>query len=74
MTRFYYPPSVGPAPTGPIPTTSFKTRNIPVSPAEMWELHHGGFVKNYEVHGTNTFTLTWNEGQSFENAVISNET
>ena len=48
--------------------------NLPVSPREMWELHHAGLAKNYEVFGQNTFTLTWTQGQTFgEGAVISNE-
>ena len=49
--------------------------HLPVSPSDMWELHHGGLAKNYEVVGTNTFTLTWTEGQTFgEGAIMSNET
>lgn len=49
--------------------------SLPVSPREMWELHHGGLAKNYEVIGTNTFTLTWTKGQTFSSgAVMSNET
>lgn len=49
--------------------------NLPVSPRDMWELHHGGMAKNYEVFGQNTFTLTWTQGQTFsEGAVMSNET
>ena len=48
--------------------------NLPVSPRDMWELHHGGLAKNYEVFGQNTFTLTWTQGQTFgEGAVMSNE-
>lgn len=48
--------------------------NLPVTPREMWELHHGGLAKNYEVFGQNTFTLTWTQGQTFgEGAVMSNE-
>jgi len=49
--------------------------NLPVSPRDMWELHHGGMAKNYEVYGVNTFTLSWVEGQTFgEGATLSNET
>ena len=49
--------------------------NLPVSPRDMWELHHGGCAKNYEVFGQNTFTLTWESGQTFENgSEISDET
>lgn len=49
--------------------------NLPVSPRDMWELHHGGMAKNYEVYGKNTFTLSWTKGQTFgEGAVLSNET
>lgn len=45
-----------------------------VSFADMWELHHGGRAKNYEVYGKNTFTMTWTQGQTFGNGVtISNE-
>ncbi len=48
--------------------------NLPVSPQDMWELHHGGVAKNYEVYGCNRFNLSWTQGQTFENgAVISNE-
>ncbi len=48
---------------------------LPVSPRDMWELHHGGVAKNYEVYGKNTFTVTWTQGKTFENgATISNET
>ncbi len=47
---------------------------IPVSPRDMWELHHGGLAKNYEVYGKNTFTVTWTKGDSFDQgAIISNE-
>lgn len=49
--------------------------NLPVSPRDLWELHHGGMAKNYEVYGKNTFTLSWTEGQTFgDGAVLSNET
>ncbi|MEA4831411.1 MAG: hypothetical protein VB118_02185 [Oscillospiraceae bacterium] len=37
--------------------------NLPVSPKDMWELHHGGLGKNYEISGTNTITITWSKGQ-----------
>lgn len=37
---------------------------MPVSPADMWELHHAGAAKNYEVFGTKTVTITWNEGET----------
>ena len=47
--------------------------NFPVSPREMWKLHHGGYAKNYEVYDENEFTLTWTRGQAFEGATISNE-
>ncbi len=47
--------------------------NMPVSPRQMWELHHGGYAKNFEVYGVNTFTVTWTRGQAFEGATISNE-
>lgn len=48
--------------------------DLPVAPAELWELHHGGMAKNYEVYGVNTFTVTWQTGQRFNNGVvISNE-
>lgn len=49
--------------------------SLPVSPRQMWELHHGGMAKNYEVYGKNTFILSWTEGQTFGNgAVMRNET
>ena len=67
MTHTYYPPSVGPAPTGT--TTSFKTGNIPVSPAEMWKLHHGGYARNYEVYGSITYTISWTAGQTIGNGI-----
>ena len=41
---------------------------------QMWELHYGGFAKNYEVYGINTFTITWTYGQEFAEELISNET
>lgn len=48
--------------------------HLPVSPHEMWELHHGGYAKNYEVYGKNTFTLTWTSGQTFTSeGVMTNE-
>ncbi len=48
---------------------------LPFSQQDMWELHHGGYAKNYAVSGENTFTLTWTEGQTFENgAVMTYET
>ena len=48
--------------------------NLPISPSQLWELHHGGYAKNFEVFGSNTFTMTWTAGQSMENGVvISNE-
>jgi hypothetical protein len=37
--------------------------NLPVSPRDMWELHHGGLGKNYEIVGTNTVRITWTKGQ-----------
>ena len=48
--------------------------NLPVSPRDMWELHHGGMAKNYEIYGINEFTLTWTKGQTFGAGVLSNET
>ncbi len=54
--------------------TNTSRGNMLVSPSEMWELHHGGAARNFEVCGVNTFTLTWNEGELLETgAVISNE-
>lgn len=47
---------------------------IPVSAAEMWELHHDGYARNYMVYGVNTFTVSWTEGQEFSEELISNET
>lgn len=36
---------------------------MPVSPSEMWELHHGGLGKNFEVVVVNTIRITWTKGQ-----------
>lgn len=45
-----------------------------ISPRELWELHYGGYARNFEVYGKNTFTMTWTQGQTFSNGVtISNE-
>jgi hypothetical protein len=45
-----------------------------ILPAQMWELHHGGYARNYEVYGINTFTVTWTTGQRIgEGAAINNE-
>ncbi len=45
-----------------------------ITPAELWELHHGGYARHYEVFGSNTFTMTWTQGQTVGNGVvISNE-
>ena len=43
---------------------------LPFSEYDMWELHYAGKAKNYEVFGSNTFTLTWTEGQTFENGAV----
>ena len=53
--------------------TKTEMDNLPVSPAELWELHHGGIAKNYEVYGCNTFTFSWSAGQTFVEGVMSNE-
>ena len=48
--------------------------NLPVSPRDMWELHHGGIAKNYEVYGFNTFTVTWTHGDRMgKGALLQNE-
>lgn len=53
----------------------FSALTLEVSPRDMWELHHGGFAKNYEVYGRNTFTINWTQGERLgEGAVLSNET
>ncbi len=47
---------------------------LPVTQHEMWELHHAGEARNFEVMGSNYFTMTWTQGQTFGKGVtISNE-
>ncbi len=41
--------------------TSMGTK--PVSPQDMWELHHGGMAKNFLTTGTSTLSITWTKGQ-----------
>jgi hypothetical protein len=43
--------------------TIYSMGNLPVSPCDMWELHHGGLGKNYEIVGSNTITVSWAKGQ-----------
>lgn len=43
--------------------------NLPVSPQDMWELHHGGLAKNFKITGRNSLTITWNKGQQMGNGV-----
>lgn len=43
--------------------------DLPVSPADMWELHHGGKARNHEVYGTMTQTITWTAGEKVGNGV-----
>lgn len=45
---------------------------LPVSPSQMWELHHGGFAKCFEVYGKETFTMTWQTGSTVDNGVVFN--
>ena len=45
---------------------------VPVSPSEMWELHHGGLGKNFETVGTISLTITWTDGQTCGNGVVIN--
>ena len=42
----------------------------PVSSRDMWELHHGGLARNYEVQGSVSYTMTWLSGQSFGEGVV----
>lgn len=41
---------------------------IPVSPAEMWELHYAGYSRNYEVYGSVRYEFSWTVGD-FDNAI-----
>lgn len=36
---------------------------LPVSPRDMWELHHGGLARAYYVHGEVHYTVSWTKGQ-----------
>jgi hypothetical protein len=47
--------------------------NLPVSPREMWELHHGGLAKCYEVIGVNELYITWSEGQRWGSGASIND-
>ena len=40
--------------------------NKPVSPRDLWELHHGGFAKNFRCIGDCTLTVCWNVGQRWD--------
>lgn len=35
----------------------------PISPRDMWELHHGGYAKNFYVYGQSHYKVTWSRGQ-----------
>ena len=47
------------------PTDTAKIKGI-ISPQDLWELHHGGVSKHYQVSGTNTLTITWTQGQRYD--------
>ena len=38
---------------------------IPLSQRDLWELHHGGAAKSYEVFGEETIEITWEKGQIY---------
>ena len=40
--------------------------NLPVSQAEMWELHHAGWAKVFEVQGLNTLKICWEKGERWD--------
>lgn len=42
-------------------------KNFPVSPREMWELHHGGCAKVYTVEGVNRLSVKWKTGEKLGN-------
>ena len=35
----------------------------PVSPSDMWELHHGGIAKNFITTGSSLLSVSWTTGQ-----------
>ena len=46
---------------------------LPVSPKEMWELHHGGIAKFFEIMGVNTLQIEWVLGQRYNTGAIIQE-
>jgi len=39
--------------------------SVPVEQEELWELHHGGRAKDYEITGTEIINITWRKGEMF---------
>lgn len=36
---------------------------LPVSPSQLWELHHGGMAKNFITEGQCEIEVFWNAGE-----------
>ena len=44
-------------------TDTNKLGPLPLTPQNLWELHHGGLAKAYYVQGTTHLKITWSTGQ-----------
>ncbi len=41
-----------------------------ISQRDLWEMHYGGYGKNFYVHGAVTYTVRWNKGQTIGNGAV----
>ena len=51
-----------------------KTQKIGlVSQRDLWELHHGGSAKAFQISGVNKLTVSWTKGQRYDTGASIND-
>ena len=54
-----------------------KKGNVPinalVSQRDLWELHHGGSAKAFQISGVNKLTVSWTKGQRYDTGASIND-